>query len=150
MWTPLGTNLNVSLKNPPAGANYWQLFIADQGVAQHVYWCGEGLNPDGSVHNSINETAFYEIPAAWAAPYRISLGIYHHYLVNGQLTADQLYYVQSLWPEAWGEPDPNYQELFIPGAGTYCFNVITEQFEGASGEVEFQNLAITEFARVGG
>ena len=119
--TPEG-NLIVYLKNPPAGANKWQLAIADYNLTETMSW---GSNDT----DNIDAPAHFDIPATWATPYRISLAIYHHYLVDGQLTADQLYYVQSFWPTAWGEPDPNYKDIFIPDLGTYCFNVTTESIE---------------------
>ncbi|MBA7593427.1 hypothetical protein ES703_00347 [subsurface metagenome] len=116
------TTVTVALKNRPSGANKWQMSVFDWGFTQQLGW---GLD----AHNNIGEAAVFEIPDGWTFPLRIDIGILQEWQENGEWQARQLYWVQSHREYIFGEPDPDYKEVFIPEYGSYRYNVATEQFE---------------------
>lgn len=113
----------VALKNPPSGANKWQVQVVDWDVTEVLDWGVEVRV------NNIAQVATFEIPPYWNFPLRIMLYIYHKWQEDTEWHGRQLYGVQSCWETAWGEPRPDYKEIFIPDYGAYYFNVATEEFE---------------------
>jgi len=122
--------VQVGLRNPPSGANKWQIRIIDDVGIETLLW---GIDD----HNNIEDAAVFELSPDWLFPLSVDIGIYEEWQENAEWHARQLYRVQSLHPYlwdfdkmAWGdEPDPYYREVFIPDFGSYYFNVATEQFE---------------------
>lgn len=127
-YTP--TDVIVSVLNPPAGAELWQLALTDWNISVPLHKSG------GGEHIAITEAATFEIPDGLTLPLRVvSLQIVKW---NPDHTAViQLYYVQSMHPTLWdwdlgaygNVPDPTYREAFIPGIGEYSYNVTAESFQ---------------------
>ncbi|MBA7686395.1 hypothetical protein ES703_94842 [subsurface metagenome] len=122
--------VTVSLKNPPSGANKWQIIVADWDIAYGLSW-------GAAARGNLAEAAIFEIPSGWKLPLRVVIGIYYQWQEAGEWHSRQLYRVQSLHPYLWdwktgeytSDPDPTYRDIFIPSYGSYYFNVATEQFE---------------------
>jgi len=117
--------VKVELKNPPSGATKWQMSVIDWDVTTIQNW-------GTKEQDNIRELAIFDIPAEWKFPLRIIVAIYQK--ING---SQQLYRVQSYKPYLWDwdisdwgtEPDSTYKAIFIPGPGSYYYNVATEKFE---------------------
>lgn len=109
--------VTVYLKNPPSGANKWQMLVIDWDFTKSISW---GV----LAHDNIGEPAIFDIPPGWKLPLKVSIGIYEEWQENGEWHARQLYRVQSY------HPNEDYRELFLR-YGDYYFNVATEQFEAA-------------------
>ncbi len=125
-------NLTVELKNPPVGAELWQLVLTDWNMSIPIYALNVGLI------NSA-EISTFEIPDGLIWPLRVvALQIVKWNLEHTAII--QLYYAQSWHPTLWDwdlndygdEPDPNYREIFIPALGDYYYNITTERFEAKS------------------
>ncbi|MBA7687632.1 hypothetical protein ES703_96096 [subsurface metagenome] len=122
--------VTVALKNPPSGANKWQMQVIDWDITKILSW---GVD----ARDNIDEVATFEIPVDWKFPLRIDLGVYYQWQEDEEWHGRQLYRAQSSRPYRWDFdkmewsdiPDPDYREIFIPDYGSYYFNVATEQFE---------------------
>ena len=120
----------VSVLNPPAGAELWQLTLCDWDITAVIHESG------GGEHIAITQAASFDVPDGLVWPLRIiSLQIVKW---NPDHTAViQLYYVQSMHPTLWdwdleaygNVPDPTYREAFIPGIGEYSYNVTAGSFQ---------------------
>lgn len=119
--------VKVELKNPPSGADKWQMSVVDWDITAIQSW-------GTTARDNIGEIAIFDIPAEWSFPLRINIRIYETlYDTHGR----QLYGVQSYRPYLWDwdlddwgtEPDPTYKAIFIPGPGSYYYNAATEKFE---------------------
>ena len=103
-------NVEIRLKNPPAGANRWGLSLYD--------W--SGVKVLGTTVYSVDGVAVFDIPSDWLFPLRFWISII--YYPDGNVTV--LHEAQSKSP-IW----PNYVEEFIPDYGSYYYNVATRKFE---------------------
>ncbi len=126
-------NLQVALKNTPAGANHWSMSvltgIPGQPGAAYLSWAANaGVN--------INDIATFSIPSDWSLPIKIMLlQIGHLDVPTNTLTVIQE--VQSWRPYLWDfdlmqygtAPDPTYRPVFINQLGNYFYNVATKTFE---------------------
>ena len=115
--------VTVALKNPPSGANKWQMRIVDDVGLKTMTWGGDA-------HGNIKDTAIFLFPANWLFPLSVDIIIYEEWQENTEWHARQLYKAQSIWPSL-----PNYLEVFIPDSGSYYYNVATEQFEGLASPI---------------
>ena len=122
---PPPNGIVVGLWNPPSQANKWQLSIGGM-TAGELYGLSWGVND----HDNINEAAVFEIPDWWViddSPIRVlGLAIYREWQEDGQWHSQQLYAMQSMWEEY-----PDYKDIYIPGYGSYYYNVSKERFEKA-------------------
>lgn len=120
----------VAIKNPPNEATMWSLVLTDWDKTIPIHSSEE--TPSGI---SITETATFEIEGVKFPLRIVSLQITKWNEARTALI--QLYYIQSFRPYQWdfdkmdwGDiPDPDYREAFIPGFGSYFYNVATERFE---------------------
>lgn len=122
--------VTVYLKNPPGGANEWQIRIIDDVGIKTLAWYSQ--------RGEFEDTAIFEFLAnEWLFPLSVDITIYEEWQENTEWHKRQLYYVQSHHPKQWdwdtesytGPPDPTYRAVFIPDYGNYYFNVATERFE---------------------
>lgn len=120
----------VGLINPPGEATMWQLILTDWDITVPIHVVS------GEERLDIAEVATFEIPSGVQFPLRvISLQITKWNEARTALIV--LYEMQSFRPYQWdfgkGEwsdiPNPTYKEVFIPGYGSYYYNVSTERFE---------------------
>ncbi|MBA7699438.1 hypothetical protein ES703_108134 [subsurface metagenome] len=118
---PPERSVTITLKNPPTGAEHWNMSVMDWDFTESVQWTKE--------RDNIGDSAVFEIPEGWKFPLTIVLQILKWKPETNETVLQQLYYVQSYREEVWGEPAPWYKEIFIPDYGSYRFNVATEQFE---------------------
>lgn len=120
--------VTVRWKNSPSGANRWGLGILDWSATKSL---------TATVY-TVDGEAVFDIPPDWAFPLRFDMGIY--YYPNGSIT--MFYRAQSV-DSRW----PNYVNEFIPGYGSYYYNVATEKFERIL-EPTFSEFAIKDFGKV--
>lgn len=122
--------VEVTLKNPPSGAELWQLALCDWSITVPIYQIG------GLAHVGVAEPITFEIPSGVTFPLRVLT------LQVSKWNADKtalivLYEMQSYMPYLWDfdkmewstTPNPTYRGVFIPSLGSYYFNVATEKFE---------------------
>ncbi len=120
--------VSVQLRNPPNGANKWQIRIVDDVGLRTLIW---GLD----AHDNIGETAAFILSPDWLFPLSIDIAIYKAWQENSEWHAQQLYRAQSIWPYLWDfdkndwgdEEDPDYRYIFIPALGSYYYYVDTEE-----------------------
>ena len=119
----------VSLLNPPAGAEIWQMGLCDQNLA-HSYH----NSTNGAI--AIDQPMTFDIPQDAVWPLRVtSLQISKWNQVNVSIIV--LYEAQSFQPYLWDwdtfdwgtEPNPSYRDIFIEDYGSYYYNVGKERFE---------------------
>ncbi len=128
--TKVPTTVAISLKNPPSGANKWQMMVVDWDIAYGLSW-------GATARDNLAEIAIFDIPIEWSFPLRVIIGIFYQWQEAGEWHSRQLYSVESLHEYLWdwktgeytGDPDPSYREIFIPDYGSYYYNVATEKFE---------------------
>ena len=107
--------VQVRLKNPPSGANEWQLTIYDRDEVD-----SKRLS---NFYLGIEEPAVFDIPPEWVFPLRVDMLIYS--VTNGAVAYYRMYSIT--WPKRM-IPE-FYREEYIPEYGEYYFNVSTERFE---------------------
>lgn len=103
-------NLTVQLKNAPSGANRWGLTVLD--------WTG--TYSLSVTITSLDGVASFNIPTSWQFPLRFYISIV--YYPDGSVTIlHEAQSVTTIWP--------NFIEEYIPGLGSYFYNVTTRKFE---------------------
>lgn len=107
--TKVPTTVAISLKNAPGGSTAWQLILYDQ----------DSVRISSQFGLDISAPAVFDIPPDRKAPFSVDMLIYA--IWNG---AAEKYRMQSHDPSR-----SYYKDAFIPGHGSYYFNVATEQFE---------------------
>ena len=122
----------VGLRNPPSGATMWTLTLTDWDITVPI------REISGKDRLDIAEAATFEIPSGLKFPLRI-LALQITKWNEARTALIVLYEIQSFRPYLWDwnkgdwgdEPDPAYREVFIPGYGSYYYNVAAERFEKA-------------------
>jgi len=126
---PVSRNVTVTLVNPPADAELWQLVLTDWDITVAIYQVG------GLALVDVAEPITFEIPNGVQFPLRVmSLQVSKW---NEDKTAIiVLYEMQSFRPYLWDwdkndwgdEPDPSYREAFLNAFGHSYFDVSLEAF----------------------
>lgn len=141
--------VTVTLKNPPAGANKWQMRVVDDVGLRTLMWGADA-------HDNIKQKAVFKITPEWLFELAVDIVIYEEWQEDGEWHARQLYKAQSIWPYLWDwdkwdwstKPDPTYREIFIPDYGDYYYNVAVERFEiiavGYAGSIVKKELEYDE------
>jgi len=144
--------VTVRLKNPPPDATLWTIALCDWNAITLLHYVGW----ESRDYLDITEGAIFEVPSGLTFPLcvvRLQICKW-----NADRTAlIELYYVQSYHPYLWdfdkgqwsNTPDPTYREVFIPQAGSYDYNVVSEKFEVAAvPEPEFTGFAISDYSKI--
>lgn len=105
--------VKVSLKNPPAEGDIWQLYITNASKTDWRFI--QHIPIDGIA-------SFDDIPPDWDFPLPVVLTVHQRI---GPDAVREIYTIQSYW----GAGEKNYAPVYIPSAGSYYFNFTTKRFE---------------------
>jgi len=127
---PVAGEVTIQLRNPPGEAENWSLTLTDWDMTVPIHFVGR----NGKQRLDIAEATTFEIPEGIGFPLRVASLQLTKWNPEGTALI-QLYYAQSMHPTLWDwdkgdwgdEPDPYYRELFIPGLGSYHFDVAAEE-----------------------